>query len=144
MKEVAQLIHDRLTGDTSGTDNLESLLGASGRIYRGFQSQQIQDNSLVYWIFTATPNQLGGDRVKILEEFWQFSVFSGRHMEILTRIRRLFDDRRFTIPSSYNEIGSLSSVWEWEGPPTFDENLKTGRRDVMLRFFVGPKAVDPI
>lgn len=99
---------------------------------------------MVYWIFTATPNQLGGDRVKIIEEFWQFSIFSDRHMEILTRIRRLFDDRRFTIPSSYVEIASLRSVWDWEGPPTFDENLKTGRRDMRFRFFIGPAAVDPI
>ncbi len=144
MKEVSQLINDRLAGDTTGTDNLQDLLGGSGRISRGFQSKQIQENSLIFWIFTATPNQLGGDRVKIIEEFWEFSVFSDRHMEILTRIRRLLDDHRFTVPSSYTEIKSLRSVWDWEGPPTFDENLKTGRRDMRFRFFIGPAAVDPI
>jgi len=141
MKEVDALIYSRLTNDSG----IISLMGGSAnRIKYGFQRNVKLVPLLTFFQFSATPGNVTGNFARTWEYFYQFTVFDKQYPEILSRLKRLFDGHVFTISGSYEEIGSVYSLWDWEGVESHEEGLETTRKDTRYRFLVVPKAQDPI
>lgn len=144
MKEVEQLIYSRLTADTEPTNGIVALLGNSNRILHAYQSAVPTVPSLTFHVYAQTPGLLGGDFVRQVELFIQFNIFAANYAEITFRLFRLFNSHTFSVPGNYTQIGQVSSIYDWESPDGFDEQLEIQRKDVRYRFFVVPKAQNPI
>lgn len=144
MKDVETLIYSRMINDNVGSDSLVYLLGNSGRISYAFQSGPPQVPQVTYFLYSSGPGLLVGDFCRTWEESYQFSVFSNIHPDIIFRLKRLFDGMVFTVPGSYQQLGQVSSVWDWEGADGFDENLEVMTKEVRFRFFAVPKVQIPI
>ena len=140
MKDVETLIYSRLTGDAA----LVALLDGSTHIKYAFQSGAPVVPQLTFFAYTSGPGLLVGDFSRTILEFYQFNIYSNSHPDVAFRLKRLFDGCQFVVPSNYAEIGSVSSVFDWEGPDGFDESLEVMRKDMRFRFFVAPKAQNPI
>lgn len=143
MKDVETLIFSRMTGDT-GSDSLEDLLGGSGRIKYAFHADDPVVPQLTYFIFSSGPGLLTGDFARTWEETYQFTIYANNQADILFRLKRLLDGMTFTVPGSMEQLGSVYSVWDWEGPDGYDESLEVQTKDVRFRFFAVPKAQVPI
>ena len=143
MKEVEQLVYTRLTGDIGAT-GLVGLLGSADRILHGFQSAQPTVPGLTFHIYAQTPGLLGGDFIRQTELFIQFNIFAANYSEISFRLFMLFNGHCFAVPTNYVQVGQVSSIYDWESPDGFDEQLEIQRKDVRYRFFVVPKAQVPI
>lgn len=144
MRETEKLIYARLIGDSSATDGLVQLLGGSGRIFHGFPAQIPKSPTLVFYEYSALPGSVRGDTAKSYVEYFQFAIFSDRATDLAYRLKRLFDGYKFSVPSQYTQIGSLESVFDFQSPDLFDEQLQVGRKDARYRFFVVPKSTNPI
>jgi len=144
VKEVEQLVYARLIGDTEVTNGLVALLGNSSRILHAYQSTDPTVPRLTFSVYTSTPGNLGGDFIREMELFIQFNVFAANYSDIIFRLFRLFNGHQFAVPTNYVQVGQVSSIWDWEGPDGFDEQLEIQRKDVRYRFFVVPKAQNPI
>jgi len=140
MKEVETFIFSRMTGDAT----LVNLCGGAGHIKFAFQSGEPQVPQLTYYLLSSTPGLLVGDFARTYTELYQFTIFSNQHPDIVSRLKRLFDGMVYTVAPSSTELGKLESVFDWEGPDGFDESLEVMRKDIRFRFFVAPKAQNPI
>lgn len=144
MRQVAEMIYQRMTADTAASVSLQAILGGSGRIKAGFQNATPKAPCITFQKFTAIPGHMQGGIGRTHEEFYLFSIFSDRYPDLVYRLKALFDGYSFLVPSSKTQVGRVSSQWDWEGPDLFDEALQVGRKDVRYRFFVVPKAINPI
>lgn len=144
MKEAEQLIYSRMTSDTQATIGLVALLTDVTHIFHGFQNTLPKIPYLTFEVFSQIKGQLGGDFARSYEVFIQFNIFAKNYLDIVARLRHLFDGYRFDIPSNYAEIGQLRGVFDFEGPDGYDEQLEVQSKQVRYRFFVTPKAWDPI
>lgn len=144
MKEVEQLVYSRLIADTEAVNGLVALVGGVGNILHGYQSALPTVPSVTFHVYTQTPGLLGGDFIRQVELFIQFNIFASNYSDISFRLFKLFNAYCFSVPSNYTQIGSVTSIWDWEGPDGFDEQLEIQRKDVRYRFFVVPKAQNPI
>jgi len=144
VKEVEELIYARLTGDTEPVNGIVALLGNVNRILHAYQSADPTVPALTFHVYTQTPGQLTGDFIRTTELFIQFNIFAANYSDIVFRLFRLFNGHQFAVPTNYVQVGQVSSIWDWEGPDGFDEQLEIQRKDVRYRFFVVPKAQNPI
>jgi len=144
MKEIEQLIYGRMTADTAATVGLVALLGAATQIAHAFQLTIPPVPYLTFQVFSGGKGMATGDFARSLDYFIAFNAFASNYADILARVRHLFDGYRFDVPGSYTEIGSLRSVFDFEGPDGFDEVLETQTKQVRYRFFMTPKAWNPI
>jgi len=140
MKEVDTLIYQRMIGDSG----LVALLGAISRIRYAFQPVESLVPQLSFYKLSSTPGLLTGDYNRTLLMHYQFDIYASNYVDILSRLRRLFDGHVFTIPSNYVEAGQVSMVLDAEGSENFDEGLEVNRKGVTYRVFTVPKAQDPI
>lgn len=144
MKELEQLIWGRMTGDTEATNGLVALLGTTAHMYHGFQNTVAVIPYLTFQVYSTNKGQLGGDFAQSYEIFIQFNIFGKNYLDVATRLRRLFDGYRFDIPGNYTEVGQAKGVFDFEGPDGYDEQLEVQTKQVRYRFFVTPKAWNPI
>jgi hypothetical protein len=141
MKEVDELIYQRLKNDSGIMGHLSNQVG---RIGYGFQLQAgLNSPQLRYTQAIGNPGRLTGDFARTLEYIYEFGVWSNSNVDVISRLKRLFDGHTFTI-SGTSEAGAVRSVFFWDGPDTYDEGLEIGRKDVQFKFFVIPKAQNPI
>ncbi len=144
MKEIEKLIYGRLTGDTEATIGLVALLGDTTHILHGFQDSIPEVPYLTFQVFSQVKGQLGGNFTRSLDVFIQFNVFGSNYADIIARLRHLFDGYRFDVASNYTEVGQLRGIFDFEGPDGYDETLEVQFKQVRYRFFVTPKAWNPI
>jgi hypothetical protein len=143
MKEMDDLIYQRMIADT-GAGSLVALLGATARIGYGFQlGSDFNSPQLRFFQSVGTPGLLTGNFARTWQYFYQFAVWSSNYVDIISRLKRLFDGYEFTV-SGTSEVGAASAVWDWDGPDSYDEGLEISRKDVRFRVFVIPKAQNPI
>jgi hypothetical protein len=144
MKEVDTLIYSRLTSDTEATNGIVALLGSSAKILHAFELQIPAVPYLTFAVYTQISGQLSGNFTRSIELFMEFTIFSSSYADIGMRLRRLFDGYRFTVPSNYVEVGALYGKFDFEGPDGWDEALEVQVKKIRFRFFLTPKAWNPI
>lgn len=144
MKEVEQLIYGRLTGDTQATVGLVALLGDTTHIIHTFQDVIPEVPYLTFQVYSNGKGSLGGNFTRSLDVFIQFNVFARNYSDVIARLRKLFDGYRFDVPSDYTDVGQLQGVFDFEGPDGYEETLEVETKQVRYRFFVTPKAWNPI
>ncbi len=144
MKEVEQLIYGRMIGDTEASIGLVALLGTTAQILHAFQMAIPKIPYLTFQVYSQGRGELGGNFNRSLEIFIQFNAFARNYMDVVARLRHLFDGYRFDVPSNYTEVGQLRGVFDFEGPDGYDEQLEVQSKQVRYRFFVTPKAWNPI
>jgi hypothetical protein len=144
MKEVDQLIYARLIGDTQATVGLVPILGTAAHIMHSFQNVIPVVPYLTFDVYSAGKGLLGGNFARTLDYFYQFNIFANHYDNIITRLRQLFDGYIFTVPGNYTEVGQIKGVFDFEGPDGYDEQLEVQSKQVRFRFFVTPKAWNPI
>ncbi len=144
MKEAETLLYSRLGGDTAATVGLVALLGSTAHIIHAFQNVIPEVPYLTYNIYSQVRGQLGGDFSRSIEMFIQFNVYATNYLDIINRLRQLFDGYRFDIPSNYTDVGQLRGILDLEGIDGFDEILEVQFKQVRYRFFVTPKAWNPV
>jgi len=143
MREVETLVYQRLIADT-GSGSVVGLLGNASRIMHGQQQVIPSAPSLTFSVASAVKGQV--PRLT-REVFVTFQIYSDAYPEIADRISRLFDNHSHNlalISGGNLQVGGCSSVFDFEGPDAFDESLEVQRKDLRFRFFVVPKARDPI
>ena len=141
MKEVDELVYQRLIND-SGISGFMN--GDNARIGYGFQLQAGKNSPQIrYFEALGNAGLLVGDFTRTWEYVYEFGVWSNQNVDIISRLKRLFDGNSFTITGT-TEAGAVRSVFESDGPESYDEGLEISRRDVRFRFIVIPKAQDPI
>lgn len=144
MKEAEQLIYARLTGDTQATVGLVALLGTTAHIMHAFQNVIPVVPYLTYHVFTGGKGLLGGNFTRSLDLVFQFNMFGFNYRDVIMRLRQLFDGYRFDVPGNYTDVGQLRSVFDFEGPDSYNEQLEVPMSLVRYRCFVTPKAWNPI
>lgn len=144
MKELEQLIYGRLTNDSEATNGLLALLGDTTHIIHGFQNTIPVLPYLTFSIYSEVKGVLGGNFARSMEVFVQFSVYASNYTDVCNRLRRLFDGYRFDVPGNYVDVGQARGVFDLEGPDGYDEILEVQFKQVRYRFFVTPKAWNPI
>lgn len=144
MKAVEELVYARLIADTAVGGVVALLGGDSARILHAFQSNVPPSPGVTFHVWNTVPGLLTGDFVRQMILFMQFNIYSPVYTDIVFRLKRLFDGYCFTVPAVNAQLGSVSSVFDWEGPDGFDEQLQQQRKDVRYRFFVVPKAQNPV
>jgi hypothetical protein len=144
VKEVEQLVYARLIADTEPANGLVALLGNVNRILHAFQSADPSVPFLTFHVYTQSSGGVQGDFMRTLEVFIQFNIFASNYADITFRLFKLFNGHNFVVPTNYIQVGQVSCIWDWEGPDGFDEQLEIQRKDVRYRFFVVPKAQNPI
>ena len=144
MKELEQLIYLRVTNDTDPIYGLMVLLGDQSHFIHAFQNDIPEVPYLTYQIFNQVRGQLGGNFNRSLELFVQFNIFAADYMDIANRLRQLFDGYRFDVPGDYTTIGQARGVFDLEQSDAYDEQLEVQLKQVRYRFFVTPKAWNPI
>jgi len=140
MKDLETLIYSRLTNDAT----LVAQLGNVNRIYKGFQNVVPQVPQLTYWAVTGTKGLLDSDATDSLEYFYQFAIYANNYLDILIRLRRLFDKSVFEPLPAFEEADCVISAWDSDLPDTWDNDLEVKRKDCRIRFIVKTKPLDPI
>lgn len=150
MKEVETLVFQRMKNDTV-TGGIRNLLGEvvpmtgdPARILHAYQVSVPPSPGVMFSIVSSVAGQVPA---LTREVFVQFSIFASNHAEIARRLVRLFDRWQHDlslISGGAQEVGSVSSVFDFEGPDGFDESLEVQKKDLRFRFFVVPKAQAPI
>jgi hypothetical protein len=153
MKEVEQLVYQRMIADNAAGGIL-NLLGNSitapitvTRILHSHQNIDPPSPGLTYGILATVPGHLEGDFTRTLEVTIAFTIFAENYAEVAFRLRRLFDGWTHSlslISGGAMQVGGVSSVFDFEGPDGFDESLQVQKKDLRYRFFVKPKAQNPI
>jgi hypothetical protein len=144
MNEVEELVESRLLADTDAVNGIVTLLGGAGHIVHAFQTEIPEVPYLTFQIFSAGKGLLTGNFARSLDLFFQFNIFAVNYPDIMKRLRQLFDGYRFDIPTNFTDVGQVRSVFEFEGPDGYDETLEVQSKQVRYRFFVTPKAWNPI
>lgn len=144
MKEIETLIYSRLIGDTEATVGLVALLGSGSHILHAFQDIVPVVPYLTFQIYSVGSGLLTSNFNRSLDVFIQFNVFASNYLDVLARLRKLFDGYRFDVPSNYTDVGQIRGVFDFEGPDGYDEQLEVQTKQVRYRFFVTPKAWNPI
>lgn len=139
MNELDKLIYTRLTADAT----LVSLVG-SGRIQHAFPAEEQEAPSMIFYGQSATPGSVTGNFIQTMEFGYIFGIWSENYQAIVSRLRRLFDGYQFPVPNEFVEAGSVSAVFDWAGPDQFDDRVNSSYQEVRYRFFVVPKAQNPI
>lgn len=139
MNELDQLIYSRLKDDAT----LVSLVGA-GRIQHAFPAEEQEAPSMIFYEQTAIPGSVTGNFSRTMEFGYVFGVWSDSYQAIVSRLRRLLDGYQFPVPGSFVEAGSVCAVFDWAGPDQFDDRVGSSYQEVRYRFFVVPKAQNPI
>lgn len=132
MKDLETLIYSRLTNDAP----LVALLGNVNRIYKGFQNIAPQKPQLTYWAVSGINGNLKTDATTSLEYYYQFAIFANNYLDILIRIRGLFDQQWFLPLPSFEEAAGVFSNWDQDLPDTWDNDLEVKRKDCRIRFIV--------
>jgi hypothetical protein len=133
---VKEALMTRLAGDAT----LQTLLGASGRIYHALEQVEPIASSVTYIQESSIPGDLQGDNVASHIEFYKFNVYHQQHERVAERIYTLLHQYRFPTPS---DAGIKACVWEWEGPDEFDEKLQVGVKRLRFRLSVARSAQAP-
>ncbi len=144
MKEVETLVYSRLSGDSQATIGLLALLGDATHIVHAFQMIIPEVPYLTFQIFSQTKGLLGGNFARSIDVFMQFNAYGQNYADVVARLRHLFDGYRFDIPGNFTEVGQCRSVFDFEGPDGYDDQLEVQSKQVRYRFFVTPKAWNPI
>jgi hypothetical protein len=151
MKEVETVVYQRMIAD-NGAGGLLDLLGeditpppsSSARI---IHSHQVDDPAAPGITFSITAAPKGQLPRFTREVFVTFNIFAMNYTEIAFRLIRLFDGIQHDlsiISGGANQVGGLSSVFDFEGPDGFDESLEVQTKDLRFRFFASVKAQNPI
>jgi len=109
------------------------------KIKHGHQKNVKDVPALNFYLFQMLPGLLRGNHTRTYEAIYEFGAFASTYYELTSRIKLLFDGWCFNVPSSYTEVGKVSSVFDWEGSEGFDETLKENFRFVRIRFLVTSK-----
>ncbi len=151
MKEVEQIVYQRMIADTEATVGLLALLGESvtppitiTRILHSHQVATPPSPGLVYGILSSIKN---ASPKQIREVFINFAIYSQDYSSIGFRLMRLFDGIQHPlslISGGASQVGGVSSVFDFEGPDGFDESLQVQKKDMRFRFFATVKAQNPI
>lgn len=144
MKEVEELVYGRMAADSEATVGLLALLGDVTHIVHAFQEIIPRVPYLTFQIYSTVSGQLGGNFNRSLDVFMQFNAYGSNYADVLARLRKLFDGYRFDVPAGFTDIGQLRGVFDFEGPDGYDETLEQQTKPVRYRFFVTPKAWNPI
>jgi len=141
MKECDELIYQRLIGDATLLNYFNS---ETARIGYGFQLQADNNSpQLRYYQMVGIPGTVTGDWAQTWEYTYEFGIWSNQYVDIMSRMKRLFDGYNFST-TGLTELGAVRSVFDWEGPDEYDEVREVSRKDIRFRFFVIPKAQAPI
>lgn len=140
MKDIETLIYDRLTNDAT----LVSLIGDVSRIYHGFQDIVPHKPQLVYWNVTSTKGNLAANEAQVYESFYQFAIYADNYLDILFRLRRLFDNQVLEPLGSFEQLDCVFSHWDQDLSDDYDDNLEVKRKDCRIRFTAKLKPLDPI
>jgi hypothetical protein len=144
MREVETLVYQRLIADTSSPSGIVTLLGSTTRILHGFQVQVPSAPGLTFYTISEAKGMVPRLSRDI---FVNFSIYAQNYLDIADRLNRLFDNHRHNlslISGGAMQLGGVSSVFDFEGPDGYDESLDVQKKDLRFRFFVVPKARDPI
>ena len=141
MITVEEQIMTRLTGDNSGSGNLQTLLGGANRIYHAFEKVEPKRSSITYHVVTNIPGDVNADQIQTRNEFYQFNIYHKQYEVVLARLRRLLHNYQFPVLSDGVIHGS---VWDWEGPDEYDEGLQVGLKHVRYRIFAIEAGQAPI
>lgn len=140
MKDIETIIFSRMTGDTT----LVSLIGAANRILHGFQNVTPHKPQITFYNIVSTKGILRGDQAETNELFYTFSIFAENYLDIVARLKRLFNGQVFEKPAGASEIQCIFSNWDFDGPDQYDDDLQVKRKDVRFKFTVTLQALDPI
>lgn len=140
MKDLETLIYDRLTNDAP----LVALIGNVAWIYKGFQNVAPHKPQLTYWAVTGTNGLLNTDSTNSLDYFYQFAIYANNYLDILIRLRRLFDKTVFEPMVGFEEADCVVAAWDADLADTWDNDLEVKRKDCRIRFIVRTKPLDPI
>lgn len=150
MKEVEQVVYQTLVAD-SGSGGVLDLLGetlASGgtseRVLHAYQVATPPSPGLTYGVTAAPQGQIPRFTREV---FVTFNIFAANYAEIGFRLMRLFDGRQHdlsVVSGGAAQIGGVSSVFDFEGPDGFDEQLEIQLKNLRFRFFAVLKAQNPI
>ena len=150
MKEVEVIVYQRVLADnvSGGVLNLlgESLplSGAPTRFLHAYQVKDPPSPGLVYGVVSSVK---GSVPRQVREVFVNFTIYSQDYPSIGFRLMRLFDGIQHSlsvISGGATQIGGVSSVFDFEGPDGFDEQLQVQKKDLRFRFFTTVKAQNPI
>lgn len=144
MQEVEELIYSRLTADTDAVNGIVTLVGGATHILHAFENVIPTVPGLTFQVFATVRGQLGGNFQRSVEVFIQFNIFAENYGTIATRLRQLFDGYRFDVPTNFVEVGQCRGLFDNETVDAYDETLETKLKQVRYRFFVTPKAWNPI
>jgi hypothetical protein len=137
MLTVEEALMTRLAADTT----LQSLLGASGRIYHAMEQKQPVASSITYKSELSVEGDLAGDVVSYEIQFYMFNIYHQQYERVKERLYSLLHQYRFPTPS---DAGIKSCVWEWTGPDEFDEQLQVGVKRLRFRLDVVRSAQAPV
>lgn len=152
MKEVEQIVYQTIIAD-NGSGGVLDLLGehlpiASGgtveRVLHSFQLSTPPSPGLTYGIFSAPKGQIPRFTREV---FVTFNIFAPNYSEIGFRLGRLFDGVQHSlslISGGSTQVGGVSSVFDFEGPDGYNEQLATQQKDLRFRFFAVTKAQNPL
>jgi len=150
MKEVERIVYARIVAD-SGTGGILNLLGEtlplSGVPVRFLHAYQVKDPPSPGLVYSILSSVKGSIPRQVREVFVSFEIFSQDYETIGFRLMRLFDGIQHdlsVISGGATQIGGVSSVFDFEGPDGFDEQLAVQKKDLRFRFFATVKAQDPI
>jgi hypothetical protein len=144
VKEVEDLVYSRMINDVEDTNGLLALLGDATHILHAFQLTIPEQPYLTYQVYTQVQGKLGGNFTRSIEVFIQFNVYGQNYLDVAARLRKLFDGYVFDVPSNYTDVGQLRGLFDLEGPDAYDDQLEVQSKQVRYRFFVTPKAWNPI
>lgn len=152
MKEVEEIVYRRIAGD-NGTGGILHLLGEtltsggtyqSTRVLHTFQVATPPSPGLTFGIFSAPKGSLPRFTREV---FVTFNIYAQNYSEISFRLLRLFDGIRHSvsvISGGSVQVGGVSSVFDFEGPDGYNDQLSTQQKDMRFRFFAVTKAQNPI
>lgn len=151
MKEVEIVVYQTMIADVTPSTGLLALLGNSltiplevNRILHAFEVTTPPAPGLTFGIYAAPKGTIPRFTRDV---FVTFNIFANNYQDVAFRLMRLFDGRQHdlsVIPGGPTQIGTLSSVFDFEGPDGFDDTLNIQKKDLRFRFFATMKAQDPI
>lgn len=150
MREVEELIYKRIVADNASGGVLSllgeplPLTGAPTRFLHAYQIKDPPSPGLVYSILSSGKGHIPR---QVRDVFVSFEIYSEVYETIGFRLMRLFDGIQHNlsiISGGATQVGGVSSVFDFEGPDGFDEQLAVQKKDLRFRFFVTVKAQNPI
>lgn len=140
MKDIETLIYNTLTTDA----DLITLIGDVNSIYHGFQNKTPTKPQLTYWNVSTAIGVLRADLVRSYEVYYQFAIYANNYLDVLIRVKRLFDNRIWPPMVGFEQLDYIYTSWDSDLPDNYDIDLGVKRKDCRIKFTARPKALDPI